>query len=144
MADINGARVVNGSFGRLWVDNKEIMEVTEITANITADREEVQFGLGKDSKMVSLSGEGSFSVKKVYSRAGEVLKDWVKGKDKRVKLTFQIADPDTENEQIERWTIKEIWFTSLQIAGFTKGAVVGEEFPFGFNPTNVDIEEEIK
>ncbi|MGL5100341.1 MAG: phage tail tube protein [Fusobacteriaceae bacterium] len=141
---INGTRVVNGSYGKLWIDNKEIMEVTEITASITADREDVQWGIGKDSKLVSLAGEGSFTVDKVYSRAGEILKSFIKGNDTRVTLTFQIADPDSTNEQIERWTITDVWFNTLQIAGFTKGAKVGEEFPFGFNPTLVDIEEEIK
>lgn len=141
---ITGNRVIAGAYGKLWIDNKEVMEITEVNATINADREDVQFGLGKDSKIVSLTGEGSFTVDKVYSRAGEILKSWTKGNDKRVKLTFQLADPDTENEQIERWTISDVWFNSLQIASFSKGGKVGEEFSFGFNPELVDVEEEIK
>lgn len=144
MADYTGNRVVNGSFGRLWIDNEEVMEIKDINASVTSNTVEVVIGSCVDEKQVSTKCEGSFVVHKVKSRGSEILKSWAKGKDKRVKLTFQIADPDTENEQLERWTIKDVWFKSIQIAGFSKGAIVEEEFPFGFRLDNVDIEEEIK
>lgn len=141
---VNGAQVIAGVHGKMWIDNKEVLEISTVTANIIADREDVLMGLGKDSKIVSLTGEGSFTVEKVYTRASEIFKEFVKGKDKRVTITFQVADPDSPNEQIERWTLNECWFNNLVLANLEKGAKVQEEYPFGFNPTLAESENEIK
>lgn len=141
---MNGSQVIAGVHGKVWVDNQEVLEISTITANIIADREDVLMGLGKDSKIVSLTGEGSFTVEKVYSRASAIFKEFIKGKDKRVTITFQVADPDSPNEQIERWVLNECWFNNLVLANLEKGAKVQEEYPFGFDPTKASSEEEIK
>lgn len=141
---LRGNQVLTGSFGAMWIDNQKVAEFKEVEAKITADREDVQMGLSKDSKIVSLTGTGSFTLEKVYTRANEILKEWVKGKDKRVRLVFKIEDPDSIGGQIERVSIDNVWFNSLDIAKFSMGAKVDESFEFGFTPDDVEYEDIIK
>ncbi|MGL4998263.1 MAG: phage tail tube protein, partial [Cetobacterium sp.] len=106
---LRGNEILTGSYGQMWIDNQKVAEFKEVEAKVTADREDVIIGISKDSKIVSLSGTGSFTLEKVYTRANDVLKDWVKGKDKRVKLTFKLEDPDSVGGQIERVTLDNVW-----------------------------------
>ncbi|MGL5655357.1 MAG: phage tail tube protein [Fusobacteriaceae bacterium] len=144
MGKITGSQIISGTHGVMWIDNQEIMEMSKVTCDVNVDREDVLLGMGKDSKIVSMSGEGSFTVEKVFSRASAIFKDLKKGKDKRVTITFQYQDPDSPGEQIERWTVNGCWFNKLTIANIEKGAKVQEEYPFGFNPDLLESEEDIK
>ena len=51
---VNGLRVLNGASGTLRIDNQDIAEVTGVTADIEITREDVQWGLGTDSKICLL------------------------------------------------------------------------------------------
>lgn len=141
---LTGNETLNGSYGVLWINNVKIMEVKEVEAKVTADREDVIIGLNKDSKITSLTGTGTLTLHKVYSRASSVLKAWKKGNDKRVKLTFKIEDPDSYGQQIERVTLDNVWFNEIDLAKFSAGAKVEEVLTFGFTPTDADFEDIIK
>jgi hypothetical protein len=146
MADttrLRGNQVLNGSFGTLWIDNVQIAEVKDIEAKVTADREDVLLGLSKDSKMVSLSGSGSLTLYKVYSRANDILTSLAKGTDKRVRLVYKIEDPDAVGGQIERVSIDNVWFNEIDVAKFARGSVVEDSYSFGFTPEDVEFEDKI-
>ncbi|MGL4569316.1 MAG: phage tail tube protein [Fusobacteriaceae bacterium] len=141
---LRGNEVLTGSYGQMWIDNQKVAEFKEVEAKVAADREDVIIGISKDSKVVSLSGTGSFTLEKVYTRANAILKDWIKGKDKRVKLTFKLEDPDAVGGQIERVTLDNVWFNEIDLAKFSTGAKVGETFTFGFTPEDAEYEDIIK
>ena len=63
-----GRRRWNGSWGKLWWDNELLFEVQKFEAKVTADREDVYISISKDSKIVSLTGELSFTIKSVVNR----------------------------------------------------------------------------
>ena len=141
---LRGKSIVSGAFGTMWLDNKKIMELVDVNVKVTAERVDVQLGLSVDSKIVSLKGEGSYKIKKVYTRAATVLENWKKGNDIRVKITTKIEDPDSLGKQIERVSIDNVWYNSIDLIKITKGEITEEEYPFGFTPDDAKFEEEIK
>ena len=68
-------RVLAGAYGTLRIDNIEIGEVTNLTADIEITREDVQWGLGVDSKIVAVKGSGTITVDKVYTRFINIFKE---------------------------------------------------------------------
>ena len=142
MAD-SSKRVLAAAHGKLWVDNVEIGEFTELMLDISIDREDVQWGLGKDSKMVGVTGTGSYVIDKVYTRGKSILDSIKSGKDYRVKLTWRIKDPDSVGDQFELGSIEDVWFTTFNLAALTKGAKVGDTYEIGFNPEKADITDSI-
>ena len=68
MADaIRGNKTLSGTWGELWVNGEKIFEFSKIELKVTANREDVQLGIDVDSKITGLKGEGSYTVKKVYT-----------------------------------------------------------------------------
>ena len=70
---VRGNKTLSGSWGELWVNGEKIFEFSKISMKVTANREEVQLGIDVDSKITGLKGEGSYTVKKVYTRAKGIL-----------------------------------------------------------------------
>lgn len=143
-AKISGNNTIAGAHGTLWIDNQKIMEFSKVTAKVTAERQDVQLGLSVDSKIVALKGEGSVTVEKVYTRGRKILESWAKGNDVRSRITTSILDPDTPGKQEERVSIDNVWFNSLDIVNIARGEKIEEEYPFGFTPSDVKYESEIK
>lgn len=137
-------RVLNGASGTLRKDNQDIAEITAITADVEITREDVQWGLGVDSKIVATKGSGTITVDKVYSRFSEEFEELLKGKDKRFDLYIKSADPDSLNGQIETINIPNCWLTKLPLGWGEKTAKQTREFEFGFNPMETSFNDKIK
>lgn len=98
----------------------------------------------KDSKIVSLTGEGSFTVKSVINRnINKYLEAWKAGHDPRANIVGLLADPDAVDGQKERCTVDNVWFNELTLMQFEKASVVEKEFPFGFTPEDASFLETI-
>ena len=139
---LRGNRVINGSFGELWWDGEKLLDVSKFEAKITAEREDVvQAGtLDIDSKLVALKGEGSFTVKRVYSRVlKKLINEWKKGIDPRSTLIGKLSDPDAYGS--ERVAITNVWFSDANIMSFENKKVVEEELKFGFTASDVEVQE---
>lgn len=145
MAKIEGYRQINGSWGQLWWDGDLVIEVIGFEAKITPNREDVpQAGsLDSDSKITSLKGEGSFKVKKVYSRGiTKLLKAWQEGKDPRSQLVGKLADPDAYGN--ERIVINNVWFNELTLMQFETSQKLEREYSFGFTASSVKFPDTIE
>ncbi|WP_369683142.1 phage tail tube protein [Selenomonas ruminantium] len=117
-------------------------EISKFNGKVVADREDVLIGNSKDSKIVSLTGEGSFTIKSVINRnINKYLEEWKNGHDPRANLVGLIDDPDAVDEQKERCSIDNVWFNELTLMNFEKGQVVEKEFPFGFTPEDASFIE---
>ena len=137
-----GRRRWNGNHGKLWVDGRLIFEIVSFECKVTSDRDDVIIGNSKDSKVVSLTGEGSFTIKSVINRnISYLLEEWKAGHDPRCTLVGLIEDPDMIDANKERVTIDNVWFNELTLMTFEKGAVVEKEFPFGFTPEDAVFTE---
>ena len=142
----NGKDVINGTFGTLWVDGEEVFELESFNAVTTFNRESVTFAgnLDEESKITGQSGEGSFTVKKVFSRGlAKFIEMSKSGQDVRSQIIGKLQDPDTKNKQAERVSIGNVWFNEFTLLDFEVGNPVESEFPFGFTPSSVDLIDEI-
>ncbi len=139
-----GRRRWNGNHGRVWWDGKLLFEISKFECKVTADREDVIIGNSKDSKIVSLSGSGSFTIKSVINRnINQYLEEWKAGHDPRASIVGLLEDPDMVDGQKERCSIDNVWFTELTLMSFEKGKVVEKEFPFGFTPEDASFIETV-
>ena len=141
---ITGNNVLSGVSGTIWLDNEEIMEVSELTATVTANREDVILGLSVDSKAVSYTGAYSLKIDKVYSRAKKIFDDMKKGKDPRVIIAAKLEDADAIGGQIEKVVLNNCWFNEIQLLNIIKGSKIDETYTGGFTPTSAQIEDYIK
>ena len=113
-------------------------------AKVTADREDVYISISKDSKIVSLTGELSFTIKSVVNRnINKYLEAWKQGLDPRGTFIGLIDDPDAVDGQKERCSIDNVWFNDLILMSFEKGKVVEKEFTAGFTPEDASFIETI-
>lgn len=139
-----GRRRWNGSHGRVWWDGEMLFEIAKFEAKVTADREDVLIGNSKDSKITSLTGEGSFTIKSVINRnINRYLEEWKNGHDPRSTLVGLIDDPDAVEGQKERCILDNVWFNELLLMAFEKGQVVEKEFTFGFTPEDAAFVETV-
>lgn len=134
---IKGNQTLSGTWGEVWINGEKILEMSKIETKVTVNRENVQIGIDVDSKMTGLVGEGTLTVKKVYTRAAEIVANYAKGKDVRGQIITKLADPDAVGGQVERYSIDNVWFTELMLAQIEKGAIIEEEYPFGFTPSDM-------
>lgn len=136
MGEIKGNRHLSGTFGQIWYNGVLIAEMNKISVKVTANREEVQTGLSVDSKVVGVKGEGTITLIKTYTRFEDVRMDILKGRDPRGVIIAKLQDPDAEGGQTERWQIGNV---ALSEFGFEweKGAVIKQEIPFTFTPTDM-------
>ena len=141
---VNGLRVLNGASGTLRIDNQDIGEVTGVTADIEITREDVQWGLGTDSKITAVKGTGTVTVDKVYTRFKDVYDELLKAKDKRFDIYIKKADPDAVDSQIETISINGAWLNSFPLGFGEKAAKQSNEFNFGFNPMETSFADKIK
>ena len=58
----------NGSHGKAWWDNELLFEIVKFEAKVTANREDVLISNSVDSKIVSLKGDITFTLKNVINR----------------------------------------------------------------------------
>ena len=120
MEVIRGNKTLSGTWGELWINGEKIFEFSKIEMKVTANREDVQLGIDVDSKITGLKGEGSYTVKKVYTRAKEILENWKKGMDVRAEVIAKLADPDAVGGQ-----------------NWEKGGIIEEEVSIGFTPSDL-------
>lgn len=144
--EATGKEVMNGTFATLWVDGEEVFEVESCNAKITFNREALTFAgnLDEESKITGQTGEGSFVVKKVFSRGLANMIEMTKtGKDVRSQLISKIQDPDTRGNQAERVSIGNLWFNEYTLIDFEMGNPMQSEYPFGFAPSSVELIDEV-
>lgn len=129
----------------LWWDGELLFEIDSFECKVTADRSDVLIGNSKDSKIVSLTGSGTFTIKSVINRnINAYLEEWKNGHDPRATLVGLIDDPDAVDGQKERVSIDNVWFNELTLMNFTKGEVIQKEFPFGFTPEDAKFIETVE
>ena len=125
----------NGSHGKAWWDNELLFEIVKFEVKVTANREDVIIGNSVDSKIVSLKGDITFTLKNVINRnISKYLEAWKQGLDPRATFVGLIDDPDAVEGQKERISVENVWFNELTLMTFEKGKVVEKEYTGGFTP----------
>ena len=132
MSNLQANRTLSGSFAEVWVDGARIAELSQLTLTVKVQREKVQFGMDVDSKITGYAGEGTMTLKQVYTRFYEVLEQAKRGLDKRCTITTALKDPDEE-----RYSIDNVAFTELPFMNYKMGEVNQQKLPFTFRPSDL-------
>lgn len=136
MSQIAGNKHLSGTWAEILVDGFKIAEVNKISVKITLNREDVQIGMDIDTKVTGQKGEGTLSLVKTYTRFEKFRIAASNGQDIRTTIIAKLKDPDAAGGQTERYQIGNV---ALSEFGFEweKGAVVKQEIPFSFTPSNL-------
>lgn len=129
----NTERVINGTFGELWLDGDKVSECYGLEARVEFEKEDVPVcgKQGTDTKLMGYKGTGTVRLHKVYSRMALKISDQIKqGINPRLQILSALKDPAAYGA--ERILIKDACFDDLTLAAWEakqKGTV---EAPFTF------------
>lgn len=130
-----GKDVLNGSFGRLMMNGKEIAEIKDFTAKVIIVREDIPINgtISVQTKIRSKKGVGSFTINKVYDRFIEEKLAILSDNDKSFSLSVATEDPDHGGERTE-YLLPICYFTGeLPIMNWCSSECVTEKYNFVFN-----------
>lgn len=118
-------RIINGTFGSLWVDGRVIAEVKGLRLQTTKNDSAVKLcgDVNEDWKMTSLSHSGTVTLYHVDSGFAKEMEQVQEGKDIRHTIRSKLADPDVHGaESIDVFGVS---FSTLTPADW-QAATLGE------------------
>lgn len=136
-------RIINGTYGEVWLDNTRVSEIIAVQGKVNIDKEDINI-VGSNAthkKMMGWNGTGSLRMHKVNSRMGLKIRDYIKkGKDMNFTIISKLADPDSYG--VERVVFKGVSFDDLTLADWETKAKGEIECPFTF--TDFDYLDKIQ
>lgn len=117
-------RVINGTWGEVWVDGEKIAECTACQLKVSKNKETVNLcgEFMEDKKATSGSGTGSLTLYHVDSGFARKQDGIQNGVDRRFTVISKLADPDSYGA--ERIAAYNVSFDDLTLADW-KAATVG-------------------
>ena len=131
-------KVINGTFGEVWVDDDYMAEVTALEAKVSLDKTEVnQVGtLAKGYKITGSDGKGTLKLNKVSSYFIKKLSDNTKaGKTTTCTIISKLNDPDSFGA--ERIQLNGCTFDELTLANWEAKKLGEESIAFSFTSWEV-------
>lgn len=138
MKQYDAQRVINGTFGELWVDDTYMAEAIGLNAKVTLEKQEVnQTGtLAKGYKITGVDGKGTIKLNKVTSYFIQKLSDNLKaGKTTVCKIMSNLDDPDAFGA--ERVMLSDCVFDELTLIDWEAKKLGEESIPFTFSSWEV-------
>ena len=127
----NAKGVMSGTWGTLWINDKEIGETKSFQVKVEFQKEEIKMVsvMATDTKYMGYTVKGSLSLHKINSRMIHYISDSIKaGKEPRFTLIGKLADPDADG--VERIAIKNVSFDDLTLMDWEVGNIGSSEHPF--------------
>lgn len=138
MKQFDSNRVINGTFGELWIDGQQMAQTTKLEAKIEMDYEDVNKSgsLATYKKMTSYSGSGSITLNHVSSYFIDKLSENTKaGKMTVCTIISKLQDPDAFG--CERIQLSGVVFDDITLANWEAKSIGEEEVPFTFTDWKV-------
>lgn len=126
--------VINGTYGTVWFSGELWAEVDAFEAKVTVSYEDVTFANegGTFKKPTGWNGEGSMTIKKIYSRVQKAMAANVKkGIYPRFEIVGKVADPDSRG--VERVALHDVTISEFMLLKFDAKALGSETIPFAFS-----------
>lgn len=125
-------RVISGTWGEVWVDGDLVAECTACQLKYTKNKEKVPMcgQMVNDTKTVSVDGTGSLTLNKVFSRFHDSIDSILQGRDSRVTVISNLADPDAYGA--ERVAAYNCSFDDETLADWAQGKIGATTHPFTF------------
>lgn len=131
---IDAKRVINGTYGQVWLNDVEVMETYGLQAKVEKKKEELSIcgKPGTETKMIGFTGKGTLKIRKVSSRMGQLLTEGLrKGMDVRFQVISKLADPDSFGA--ERILLRNVSFDDLTLADWEAAKAGAVDVPFTFS-----------
>lgn len=126
-------RVINGTYGSIWVDSEKVNECYGLKATVEIKREQVKVcgDLWEHNKMVGASGKGSIKMNRVSTRFIRTIFDIIEtGCDAVFEIQSMLEDPDAKSR--ETVVLKNVTFDELSMQDWEAGTPGTYEVPFSF------------
>ena len=133
MAELKANKQINGTFGSVWVNNEKWLDIDSFEAKVALNFEDVNMSgdLGTHKKMTGWSGEGTITVKKVYSRGASLMGEATKtGIVPDITIVGKLDDPDAYGA--ERVALGNVTINEFTLLAFEQKTLGTEELPFNF------------
>ena len=126
-------RVINGTYGEVWVDGEKIAECTACQAKVTKNKETINLcgQFMTDRKATSGDGAGSLTLYHVDSGFAQKQSGLQDGVDSRFTVISKLKDPDSWGA--ERVAIYNVSFDDLTLADWQAATVGTVTAPFTFS-----------
>lgn len=131
---MDAKRVINGTYGSIWVDNELWAEVESFSAMVNINYEDIHIAGSQAThkKQTGWNGTGTMALKKINSRVATKVANNIKnGMTPRMKIVGKLADPDSLG--IERIALYDVTFDSFVLMNFEQKTIVTNELPFAFS-----------
>ncbi len=126
-------KVINGTYGTLYVNGMEVMSVNSISLEIKAEDGEVKQPkcLWTGHKLLGLSGEGEFTI----DRLNHIyIKEWsralMEGRHPELTLMVNIDDPKSDDSMTV--VVKDVNLEGVPVANFESQTIVKDTYKFSF------------
>lgn len=126
-------RVMNGTWGEVWLDGQYVSECYGLQAKVSFNKEDVNIcrQMSVDKKVTSISCTGSLRLHKVNSRMALAIGNKIRdGKDVRFTIISKLSDPDAYGA--ERVVLRNVSFDDLTLADWEAAKNGTVEVPFTF------------
>ena len=126
-------KVINGTFGELWIDDYYMSEVTGLQAKVSLEKTEVnQTGtLAKGYKITGIDCKGTVKLNKVSSYFINILSENLKaGKTTTFTIISILADPDSDG--MEKIKLTGCTFDEMTLADWEAKKLGEESYAFTF------------
>lgn len=126
-------RVINGTYGSLWVDSEKINECYGMQATVEIKREAVKVcgQPWEQDKMVGVKGTGTIKLNRVTSRFVDKIFGIIEtGQDAVFEIQSMLADPDALGR--ETIVLKNVKFNELSMQDWEAETPGTYEVPFTF------------
>lgn len=133
MAAYETKRVINGTWGSVWVDSEKVNECYGLQATVEVKREAVKVcgDLWEHNKMVGRKGKGTIKMNRITSRFVEkVMAEMDNGRDVVCEIQSMLDDPDALGR--ETIVLKNVTFDELSIQNWEAEQPGTYEVPFSF------------
>lgn len=126
-------KVINGTFGELWIDDYYVAEVLGVEAKVSLEKQEVnQVGtLAKGYKVTGIDCKGTVKVNKVSSYFINKMSANLKaGKSTVCTIISKLEDPDSNGAERVKFT--GCTFDEMTLANWEAKKLGEESIPFSF------------
>lgn len=126
-------RVINGTYGEVWVDGEKVAECTACQAKVAKQKETIRLcgQFMSDTKATGADGTGSLTLYHVDSGFLQRQRDLQSGVDPRCTVISKLRDPDSYGA--ERVALYNVSFDDLTLADWAAAAVGTITAPFTFS-----------
>jgi hypothetical protein len=130
---MDASKVINGTWGEVWLDSDLVSEATSLQATVTLQKTKIAMcgKLAQDTKVTGVECKGTLKLLKTSSRMIQKVNDnLLKGKETVCTIVSALEDPDSFGA--ERLSISDAKFDQLTLMNWEAAKNGEESIPFTF------------